>query len=105
MGGGALTEIAPGQEVTVRFKAIKAGTFIYHCAPGGVMIPWHVVSGMNGAITILPKDADGNRIIYDKAYFIGGQDFYLPKYKIQNTKYKIQKRKVSTLSITNCWYG
>ena len=83
MGGGALTEVAPGQEVTVRFKATKAGTFVYHCAPGGVMIPWHVVSGMNGAITILPKDglqdAEGNQITYDKAFYIGGQDFYLPK--------------------------
>ncbi|EPJ43880.1 MAG: nitrite reductase, copper-dependent [Osedax symbiont Rs1] len=83
MGGGSLTEVPPGQEVTVRFKATKTGTFIYHCAPGGVMIPWHVVSGMNGAITILPKDglkdAEGKKITYDKAFYIGGQDFYLPK--------------------------
>ncbi|MCJ8293474.1 MAG: copper-containing nitrite reductase [Colwellia sp.] len=90
MGGGLLTEVAPGQEVTVRFKATKAGTFVYHCAPGGAMIPWHVVSGMNGAITILPKDGlkdkDGNRISYDKAYYIGGQDFYLPKDEQGNYK-------------------
>ncbi|MCJ8321948.1 MAG: copper-containing nitrite reductase [Colwellia sp.] len=83
MGGGALTEVPPGQEVTVRFKATKAGTFVYHCAPGGAMIPWHVVSGMNGAITILPKDGlkdgDGNQITYDKAFYVGGQDFYIPK--------------------------
>ncbi|MEI6897858.1 MAG: hypothetical protein V5786_10325 [Psychromonas sp.] len=65
--------------MTVRFKATKAGTFVYHCTPGGAMIPWHVVSGMNGAITILPKDGDGNSITYDKAFYIGGQDFYLPK--------------------------
>ena len=90
MGGGLLTEVAPGQEVTVRFKATKAGTFGYHCAPGVAMIPWHVVSGMNGAITILPKDGlkdkDGNRISYDKAYYIGGQDFYLPKDEQGNYK-------------------
>ena len=82
MGGGELTHVGPGQEVKLRFKAIKAGVFVYHCAPGGTMIPWHVVSGMNGAIMVLPrdglKDADGNRVKYDKAYYIGEQDYYLP---------------------------
>ena len=82
LGGGGLTHVAPGQEVTLRFKAIKAGVFVYHCAPGGAMIPWHVVSGMNGAIMVLPrdglKDADGNSVKYDRAYYIGEQDFYLP---------------------------
>ncbi|MCH9027722.1 MAG: nitrite reductase, copper-containing [Proteobacteria bacterium] len=82
MGGGDLTKVAPGQEVTFRFKAIKPGVFVYHCAPGGTMIPWHVVSGMNGAIMVLPrdglKDADGNPVKYDRAYYIGEQDYYLP---------------------------
>ncbi len=83
MGGGELTHVAPGQEVVLRFKATKAGTFVYHCAPGGTMIPWHVVSGMNGAIMVLPrdglKDAEGRPVRYDRAYFIGEQDFYLPR--------------------------
>ena len=82
MGGGDLTHVGPGQEVTLRFKAIKAGVFVYHCAPGGTMVPWHVVSGMNGAIMVLPrdglKDADGKSVKYDKAYYIGEQDYYLP---------------------------
>lgn len=83
LGGGGLTHVSPGEEVTLRFKADKAGVFIYHCAPGGTMIPWHVVSGMNGAIMILPRegltDKDGNALTYDKAYYIGEQDFYVPK--------------------------
>lgn len=83
MGGGALTEINPGEEVVLRFKATKAGVFVYHCAPGGTMIPFHVVSGMNGAIMVLPreglKDAQGRPVSYDRAYYIGEQDFYLPK--------------------------
>lgn len=83
LGGGELTHVAPGQEVVLRFKATKAGVFIYHCAPGGTMIPWHVVSGMNGAIMVLPrdglKDAAGRLVTYDKAYYIGEQDFYLPR--------------------------
>ena len=38
----------------LRFKATRAGVFVYHCAPGG-MTPWHVVSGMNGAVMVLPR--------------------------------------------------
>ncbi len=75
--------MAPGQEAVLRFKATKAGVFVYHCAPGGPMVPWHVVSGMNGAIMVLPrdglKDETGRPVKYDKAYYIGEQDFYLPK--------------------------
>jgi len=90
LGGGGLTKVNPGQEVVLRFKAIKPGVFVYHCAPGGLMIPWHVVSGMNGAIMVLPrdglKDTKGNPVKYDKAYYIGEQDFYIPTDK--NGHYK-----------------
>lgn len=90
MGGGELTLVQPGEEVTFRFQAIKAGVFVYHCAPGGVMIPFHVVSGMNGAITVLPreglKDAEGELVTYDKAFFIGEQDYYIPKDEEGNYK-------------------
>ncbi|QQX79488.1 nitrite reductase, copper-containing [Shewanella sp. KX20019] len=83
LGGGELTLVSPGQEVTFRFKASKAGTFVYHCAPGGVMIPWHVAMGMHGAIMVLPrdglKDSEGQQLVYDKAYYIGEADFYIPQ--------------------------
>ena len=83
MGGGELTNVAPGEEVVLRFRATKAGVFVYHCAPGGVMIPFHVVSGMNGAIMVLPRDglrdAKGKPVRYARAYYVGEQDFYLPR--------------------------
>lgn len=83
LGGGALTKIAPGQDVVLRFKAIKPGVFIYHCAPGGLMIPLHVSLGLSGAIMVLPRDGlrddKGKPITYDKAYYIGEQGFYFPK--------------------------
>jgi nitrite reductase (NO-forming) len=83
LGGAGLTLVEPGKQVTIRFKATKPGIFVYHCAPGGMMIPYHVVSGMNGAIMVLPrdglKDGRGNSLHYDKAYYIGEQDFYVPK--------------------------
>jgi nitrite reductase (NO-forming) len=82
LGGGALTLVNPGETAVLRFKATKAGVFVYHCAPPG-MVPWHVTSGMNGAIMVLPreglKDHKGNDLPYDKVYYVGEQDFYVPK--------------------------
>lgn len=83
MGGGALTHVQPGEKAVLRFRATKPGVFVYHCAPGGIMIPWHVVSGMNGALMVLPrdglKDQLGHPVHYDRAYYIGEQDFYVPQ--------------------------
>ena len=83
LGGGSLTQVGPGQEVVLRFRAVKPGVFVYHCAPGGTMVPWHVTHGMNGAIMVLPrdglKDPAGNPLRYDRAYYIGEQDYYLPR--------------------------
>jgi len=83
LGGGGLTLINPGEQVKLRFKATRTGVFVYHCAPGGPMIPWHVVSGMNGAIMVLPrdglKDGAGKPLAYDRVYYVGEQDFYIPK--------------------------
>jgi nitrite reductase (NO-forming) len=90
LGGAGLTKVLPGESKTIRFKATKAGMFIYHCAPGGAMIPYHVVSGMNGAIMVLPrdglKDGNGKSLRYDTAWYIGENDWYVPKDK--NGDYK-----------------
>ncbi len=83
LGGGALTKVLPGEQTVLRWKAVKQGVFVYHCAPGDVMIPYHVVHGMNGAVMVLPRDGlkDGkdNPLKYDLAYYIGEQDFYIPR--------------------------
>ncbi len=83
LGGGALTHVNPGEMTVLRWKATRPGTFVYHCAPGGPMIPWHVVAGMNGAIMVLPRnglsDHRGDPVRYDRVYYIGEQDLYIPK--------------------------
>jgi nitrite reductase (NO-forming) len=82
LGGGALTLVNPGEKSVLRFKATKAGVFVYHCAPPG-MVPWHVTSGMNGAIMVLPRegltDGNGKELTYDRVYYIGEQDLYVPR--------------------------
>lgn len=89
LGGGDLTQVNPGESCVLRFKANKPGVFVYHCAPPG-MVAWHVVAGMNGAIMVLPrdglKDRDGKPITYDKVYYIGEQDFYVPRDEDGNYK-------------------
>jgi nitrite reductase (NO-forming) len=89
LGGGALTVVNPGEKTVLRFKATKAGVFVYHCAPPG-MVPFHVTSGMNGAIMVLPrdglKDGKGNALTYDRVYYVGEQDFYVPKDEKGNYK-------------------
>ncbi|HUS96505.1 MAG TPA: copper-containing nitrite reductase [Hyphomicrobiaceae bacterium] len=83
LGGGELTLINPGQQVVLRWKATRPGVFVYHCAPGGAMIPLHVVSGMSGAIMVLPRegltDGNGKPLRYDRVYYIGENDFYIPR--------------------------
>jgi len=83
LGGAAITTVVPGEEAVLRFKATKSGVFLYHCAPEGSMTPYHVTHGMTGAIMILPRngltDDTGKELSYDKAYYIGENDFYVPK--------------------------
>jgi nitrite reductase (NO-forming) len=90
LGGGGLTMVNPGEQTTLRFKATRAGTFVYHCAPGGPMIPWHVVSGMSGAVMVLPRDGlkndKGEPIHYDRIYYVGDNDFYIPRDEQGNFK-------------------
>lgn len=92
MGGGDLTIVKPGQQVTLRFKADRTGVFIYHCAPPD-MVAWHVVSGMSGVLMVLPRtglvDEQGRALHYDKVYTIGEFDLYIPK--DENGKFKDYK--------------
>jgi len=83
LGGGELTHVQPGEQVVLRWKATRPGVFVYHCAPGGSMIPLHVVSGSSGAVMVLPrdglKDEDGKSLHYDRVFYIGENDFYVPR--------------------------
>lgn len=85
LGGGDLTLISPGEQVVLRFKATRTGVFVYHCIPGGPMIPWHIASGMSGVMMVLPrdglKDGAGRPLHYDRVYDIGENDFYVPRDK------------------------
>lgn len=53
-GGGAVVQVAPGQEKTFRFKALNPGLYVYHCATPKVA--QHMAKGMYGLILVEPEE-------------------------------------------------
>ncbi|MFX5009000.1 hypothetical protein ABTB96_19155, partial [Acinetobacter baumannii] len=82
--------VNPGEQVTLRWKATRTGTFVYHCAPGAPMTQRHVGSGKSGAVMVLPRDGltdgKGNPVKYDRVYYVGEFDLYVPRDEKGNYK-------------------
>ncbi len=53
-GGAVMTQVAPGEQKTVKFKALNPGLYVYHCATANV--PNHMTNGMYGLILVEPKE-------------------------------------------------
>ena len=70
-GGAAATFTAPGRTSTFRFKALKAGLYIYHCAVAPVGM--HIGNGMYGLVLVEPKEGLPK---VDKEFYIVQGDFY-----------------------------
>ncbi len=70
-GGATLTNVAPGQEKSFRFKALNPGLYVYHCAMAPV--PYHVSKGMYGLILVEPV---GGLPTVDKEFYVVQGDFY-----------------------------
>jgi len=50
-----LGKIEPGETKSMVFKLVRAGVYLYHCAPGGHAIPMHIVFGQYGMFVVKPK--------------------------------------------------
>lgn len=70
-GGAAATMVAPGKSKTVRFKALQAGLYVYHCAEPNVAN--HMAHGMYGLILVEPKEG---LPAVDKEYYVMQGEFY-----------------------------
>ena len=70
-GGGADTQVAPGQSKTIRFKALRPGLYVYHCATPS--IPHHIAAGMYGMILVEP--AEGLPPV-DREFYVMQGDHY-----------------------------
>ena len=52
-GGAASTQTNPGDEKSVKFKALIPGLYVYHCATP--MVAHHIANGMYGLILVEPE--------------------------------------------------
>ena len=70
-GGAEATIVAPGEEAAFRFRAIKPGLYVYHCAmpPVGT----HIANGMYGLILVEPKEGLPP---VDREYYVLQSEFY-----------------------------
>ncbi len=71
-GGAKVTQVAPGQWATFRFKALNPGVYVYHCATP--MVAHHISSGMYGLIVVEPE---GGLPRVDREYYVMQGDLYL----------------------------
>jgi nitrite reductase (NO-forming) len=90
LGGGGVSIVAPGEQTTFRFQAIKEGAFVYHCAIPP--IPMHVTSGMYGSIIVLPK---GGLPDVDKQFYLMEGDFYTEPSKDDPSKHVYSPTRIS----------
>ena len=72
-GGAASLNTEPGDESKVRFKALNAGLYFYHCATASPSIPEHIANGMYGAILVEPV---GGLPRVDKEFYVVQSEFY-----------------------------
>jgi nitrite reductase (NO-forming) len=71
-GGGAVTQIAPGQSATFRFQALNPGVYVYHCATPSVA--HHIANGMYGLIVVEPPEGLPR---VDREFYVMQGEFYL----------------------------
>lgn len=73
-GGGEHTQVGPGKEKTITFKALNAGLYVYHCATP--LVPQHISAGMYGLILVEPE---GGMTKVDREYYVMQGDLYTTK--------------------------
>ena len=70
-GGSTVTQVAPGQQATFTFKALKPGLYVYHCATPSVA--HHIASGMYGLILVEPA---GGLPPVDREFYVMQGEIY-----------------------------
>ena len=106
-GGAAATQTNPGEENSVKFKALIPGLYVYHCATP--MVAHHIANGMYGLILVEPEEGlppvdrefyvmQGE--IYTEAAFgqHGSQEFNVEKLLSERPEYFVFNGSVGALS-------
>ena len=106
-GGAAATQTNPGEETSVKFKALIPGLYVYHCATP--MVAHHIANGIYGLILVEPEEGlppvdrefyvmQGE--IYTEAAFgqHGSQEFNVEKLLNERPEYFVFNDSVGALS-------
>ena len=106
-GGAAATQVDPGHEKMVKFKALVPGLYVYHCATP--MVAHHIANGMYGLILVEPEG--GLRPVDHELYVMqgeiyteaafgqrGSQDFSVEKLLNERPEYFVFNGSVGALS-------
>ncbi|HEX5087122.1 MAG TPA: multicopper oxidase domain-containing protein [Nocardioides sp.] len=67
--------IAPGESLTYRFRATRAGIWMYHCS--SMPMSAHIANGLFGAVVIEPPDlppVDRSYVLVQSELYLGAQD-------------------------------
>ncbi len=70
-GGAPLMQVAQGEEKRFRFKAMRPGIYVYHCASPHV--PSHIANGMYGMMLVEPAEGLSRA---DREFYVMQGDFY-----------------------------
>jgi nitrite reductase (NO-forming) len=73
-GGAGATNVAPGEEANLKFRAEYPGSFIYHCAVPN--LDYHISAGMFGMIVVEPEDGLPK---VDREFYLGQHEVYTDK--------------------------
>ncbi len=106
-GGAAATQTNPGDENTVKFKALIPGLYVYHCATP--MVAHHIANGMYGLILVEPE---GGLPPVDREFYVmqgeiyteaafgqhGSQEFDVEKLLNERPEYFVFNGSVGALS-------
>jgi nitrite reductase (NO-forming) len=72
-GGGSVdTQVAPGDDSTIRFQALNPGIYVYHCMTPPV--DQHVTNGMYGLVVVEPP---GGLPKVDREWYVMEGEFYV----------------------------
>lgn len=75
-GGATLLQVPPGEKKSIKFKALKAGIYVYHCATPHVAT--HLAHGMYGLILVEPKEGLPK---VDREFYVMQGEYYTKKQK------------------------
>lgn len=109
-GGAKFTQTAVGDKSILRFKAIKPGAYVYHCATP--VVPYHISNGMYGLMVVEPPRGwpkvdhefyvmQGDLYLKGKADQPGIHDVSIQKMNAEEPDYVVFNGSVGALSNEN----